>query len=325
MAYDSKLGDLVMVQETPLPSGRAAPTLTTWLFNGHTWAKMRLAVEPPMPSYAQITYDAKLGDVVMVVEDAPVSPSSIAGTLQTWLFDGKGWAQVKTATSIPEKAIYNFYLTYDAALSMPVMVDVDDSSQSYHMWLFNGQTWLPGARFPESQDAPELTNLLAMTYDPLAGGILLLAGVYYSIIADTFLFQDRTLAWRNLHTSDSVPISSAGVSNIEAVFDERLGCVVALDFTPLAIITSGNPGNGGKFKFKVPPEPPYTLCGNGRSWVQLHPAANPPLLVGELMAYDPRLGDVVVSGGAVMLPEYGRISSNDTWLFNGHTWTKVVY
>src|SRR5262245_16940856 len=60
-------------------------------------------------------------------------------------------------------------------------------------------------------------------------------------------------------------------------------------------------------------------AGPGTDWIKLAPAQQPPRLAAMASAWDPASGRVVFFGG------YDAIGyRNDTWSFDGATWSKLV-
>ena len=57
-------------------------------------------------------------------------------------------------------------------------------------------------------------------------------------------------------------------------------------------------------------------------WEQLTPAASPPPLQGASMAYDPATGTVVLFGGELAHIGGSGSNSNETWTWDGVTWTE---
>src|SRR4029450_9365852 len=55
------------------------------------------------------------------------------------------------------------------------------------------------------------------------------------------------------------------------------------------------------------------------SWVQLSPPISPPARSYPAMTYDPASGKIIMFGGS---DENGYL--NDTWAFDGVTWTQVA-
>jgi len=62
-----------------------------------------------------------------------------------------------------------------------------------------------------------------------------------------------------------------------------------------------------------------TWTWNGTTWTRQHPAASPAARFGAAVAYDAATGSVVLFGGAV---GFGGRWGNDTWTWNGTTWTQ---
>src|SRR5215467_806721 len=62
-----------------------------------------------------------------------------------------------------------------------------------------------------------------------------------------------------------------------------------------------------------------TWTWNGATWTRQHPAASPAARFRAAVAYDAATGSVVLFGGAV---GFGGRWGNDTWTWNGTTWTQ---
>jgi hypothetical protein len=79
--------------------------------------------------------------------------------------------------------------------------------------------------------------------------------------------------------------------------------------------------NGSKWR-QVDDDNGYD-SGCGESMPTLDPCpTSPPGRVGSVMAYDPALGQLVVFGGMI---DYNSTEYNDTWAWNGTTWTHLDY
>ncbi len=63
-----------------------------------------------------------------------------------------------------------------------------------------------------------------------------------------------------------------------------------------------------------------TWTWDGHTWMQQHPTASPGPILGASMAYDDATGLVVLFGGE---PQSGQQAMNDTWTWDGHTWTHL--
>jgi hypothetical protein len=65
------------------------------------------------------------------------------------------------------------------------------------------------------------------------------------------------------------------------------------------------------------------MFSHATGWMQLSPPVSPPALGGAAMAYDPTTKKVVLFGG-FLTPEGGTtvINSDETWTWDGATWTQ---
>ena len=65
-----------------------------------------------------------------------------------------------------------------------------------------------------------------------------------------------------------------------------------------------------------------TWTWDGTTWTRQHPATSPSARYGASMAYDAATGTVVLFGGIGNGPVTGQEIFNDTWTWNGTTWTE---
>jgi hypothetical protein len=65
----------------------------------------------------------------------------------------------------------------------------------------------------------------------------------------------------------------------------------------------------------------WTLT-NG-TWVLKHPATSPPARLGASMAWDPATSQLILFGGETDTPPPHNTMLNDTWTWNGTTWTQL--
>jgi hypothetical protein len=66
-----------------------------------------------------------------------------------------------------------------------------------------------------------------------------------------------------------------------------------------------------------------TWTWNGADWIRLSPATSPPNRAQGAMAYDPATGQLVLFGGFQYTSGPGGTIVNDTWTWNGATWTQL--
>lgn len=65
-----------------------------------------------------------------------------------------------------------------------------------------------------------------------------------------------------------------------------------------------------------------TWLWDGHGWISAHSAAAPPAREDAAMAYDPATKAVVLFGGTVERNHQSSVALNDTWTWNGTTWTR---
>ncbi|MGA8276160.1 MAG: hypothetical protein WB852_07710 [Thermoplasmata archaeon] len=112
--------------------------------------------------------------------------------------------------------------------------------------------------------------------------------------------------WQLVNTSGG-PSARAGFG---MVYDPEIGGVVVF----------GGCTSGQYWNYSCAVENQTWTFSNG-NWTQLFPAVSPPARVQPAMAYDPVTGDVLLFGGGTGAPSY--LSFNDTWEFNGTSWSQV--
>jgi hypothetical protein len=67
-----------------------------------------------------------------------------------------------------------------------------------------------------------------------------------------------------------------------------------------------------------------TWTYDGKAWTKQAPPTSPPRMKDWSLAYDPAVGHTVLFGGVQPGPERDCFGGypNDTWTYNGATWTK---
>jgi hypothetical protein len=65
-----------------------------------------------------------------------------------------------------------------------------------------------------------------------------------------------------------------------------------------------------------------TWTYDGETWAKAEPATSPPARFEGSMVYDPAIGEIVLFGGIATV-EGETIAANDTWTYDGTTWTEL--
>jgi hypothetical protein len=157
-------------------------------------------------------------------------------------------------------------------------------------------TWTNVA--PASSPSPRIDG--AAAYDAATKQLVVFGGVDSAddFLADTWTWNGAT--WKQW----SPPASPSPRGGAQMAYDTATGQL---------ILFGGNTGTGSS----------ETWTWTGSTWTQLHPAASPPPESSEAMAYDPATKQILIFGG-FRYPPSGPVASNDTWAWNGTTWTKLA-
>jgi hypothetical protein len=197
-------------------------------------------------------------------------------------------------------------MTYDAA--------------GYYSLLFGGGNAITGARYSDTwvwrygwyqlspAGSPSARMASGTAYDPSTGTVLLFGGEdsNRNPLGDTWLWDGVT--WVQQFPAVSPP---ARDGNQSMAYDPITGTVVMFG----GLSTAGG-GYGG-----TPLGDTWEWNGRTKTWTQLFPATSPPPRRAPL-AYDALTGTVVLFGGDNGAGDCCNIYYNDTWTWNGVTWTK---
>jgi hypothetical protein len=221
----------------------------------------------------------------------------------TWVFDGISWTQLSPATSPPGM----FGASLATLTTGPDAGDVvlfggnDNGDLLNETWIFDGANWtqLSPATSPAGRYFASMTTLAT---GPDAGDVLLFGGDGYSSynFGDTWIFDGTN--WTQLSPATSPPGTSYPSS----------ATMTTGTYAGDTVLFGGN-GASGLLN--------DTWVFDGTTWTQLSPATSPPARTVASMTtltIGPDAGDVVLFGG-------GGVSGylNDTWVFDGTTWTQL--
>ena len=156
-------------------------------------------------------------------------------------------------------------------------------------WTWDGTTWTqqsPATSPPARQDA-------SIAYDPGTGQLVLFGGFGEgSYFNDTWTWDGTT--W----TQQSPATSPPWRQGTSMVYDPGSGQLVLF----------------GGYNLND------TWTWDGSTWTNQSPATRPPVLFAASMAYDAGTGQLVLFGGWEDLGP--NVVLNDTWTWNGSTWTQ---
>lgn len=324
---------------------------TTWAWNGSNWAKLSPSTSPPARFLAPMAFDTASNELVLY---GGGGTSSILSDVWTW--SGNQWTELATEPTAdqdfagslvfdPETTDLFLYGGYDNASPGGFLSGIwaltDSSldqlsitappsranatmvydSQTSQVVLFGGSpstgkpsdsTWVYGYASGSSYNWTHLSAsgpvlaLAASAYEPSNGELVVYGGV--SSVAHDAL-TDNTwewngTSWTQLHPATSPP--------------HLFGATMAYDPVDGADVLFGGLSTG---ELSLENETwAFSGSGNG-SWREL--ATTGPLgRTGTQMAYDPTTGELLLFGGASVV-DTKNTTLNDTWEWNGTSWTQL--
>jgi uncharacterized repeat protein (TIGR01451 family) len=333
MAYDAARGEVVLF-------GGVTGAQDTWTWDGSTWAQRFPSTTPP--SAASMTYDAARGDIVLF---------GAGSSTGTWTWNGSNWRPALLVP--PNNAAFLGKMVYDSARAEAVFFGTDLSIT----WAWNGSTW--SERLPTA--LPPRRSEYAIAYDAGRNETVLFGGC---ISISSFLCQGAlgdTWVWNGVTWTERLPATSPpargfhtmtyDVARGEVVLWGGLGncpgsCSIPVNDTWVwdgtnwtqRLTPNAPPGLSGASMTYDPARSEVVLfggrcalvvCGqtwtwNGSDWSQRSAGAGPPGREGHVLAYDAAVGGAVLFGGLLRSSSGDGFPTDDTWTWNGTTWTEVV-
>ena len=274
--------------------GLAGATATSAQTPSFNWRHKSPAAKPPVDVFGAMAYDPALGETVLF-GGGDASPD-------TWAWNGTTWNIIATTGPTPRDMVQ---MAYDAKTRSLVLfggVGVDGTAgcdQCDDTWTFDG-TW----QQQHPANSPSWRDSYSMAYDPTTKRVVLAGGSGFHL-RNTWLWNGT-----NWNRSPSTPFGA----NVQANFDATMTYDPALE----ALIYFGGVSDTSDGILTDA----ETWEWAGSSWTQLSPTTSPPPRTFAGASYWASAGGVVVFGGA---PTDGSLTFlNDTWVFNGTTWTQLV-
>jgi hypothetical protein len=249
-----------------------------------------------------MAYDPAIGKLVLFGGRAEIPFLD-----DTWTYHGGSWAQQHPAISPPARL--GAAMAYDPAIGKLVLYGGEGSNGgvSTDTWTYDGVTWtqvglaVPLGQHPTSE--PVLFGTLSMAYDPDIGRLFLF-GSPTTLGPST----PRIEAWTykgTTWTRESPAGLPTALSGGPVVYDAALK-----EFVLSTIFL----GVGRE-----------TWTYDGTAWAKQPTAAMSNLYCCMAMAYDNSVGQTVLFGGRsgpISEQQYAGLLFNDTWSYNGTSWTK---
>jgi len=230
-------------------------------------------------------------------------PSITYGDTWTWTAH-RGWSELTPASS--PSARQGPGMAYDGATGTVVLFGgVDTTGANLNdTWTWDGVTWTQ--QFPPVSPPGRQFDTQGMTYDAATGTVLFFGGLLSNqdVLGDTWTWDGVAKTW-----TQQFPAASPSARRTGVAYDAANGTVV---------LFGGDIRNGdGGFGIYLGD----TWTWNGVTWTQQFPASAPAARGTSCIAYDTSLGRVVLFGGS---SDYDSAQGrNDTWAWNGETWTEI--
>jgi hypothetical protein len=244
-----------------------------------------------------------LVDMAMAYDQATRS-TLLLGEGATWIFND-GWTQVFPISS-PSSRI-GAAIAFDGTAGNIVLFGGCSQTGSTctflnDTWTWDGTNW--AQQFPPRSPSPRVTSL---AYDGATKTTLLFGGTGSAgNLQDTWTWDGIAKTW----TEHDPPVRPSARQ-----------APLAYDRANQTVVMFG----GGEWQAVVPHSGGAALgdtwVWNGTTWAQSFPTTSPTPRSYFSMAYDARIGLVVLFGGAISgdWPN----STDDTWTWNGTNWTQL--
>ena len=204
------------------------------------------------------------------------------------------WTRLSPSTSPPARE--DMAAAYDSGHGEVVLFGGSPNSLVVFndTWVWNGSNWTlksPGT-------SPPGRTFSSMVYDSARGEIVLFGGMVGGVGVD-----NDTWVWNGEDWTKKNPGASPPARAYHAM---------AFDAAHSQVVLFGGSGNTTGND---------TWVWNGSIWTQKFPPISPPARSMHAMAYDSGHGQVVLFGGS---PEGSGATGNDTWVWDGSTWTQKI-
>jgi Galactose oxidase, central domain len=257
----------------------------TWTFDGASWVKLSVAPSPPSRDGACM---ATLGAKVVLFGGGYIAgDAGSIDTNDTWIFDGRSWSLLRLATAPSPR-----YGASMANLGSEVVLfgGYSDSDGVFlnDTWTFDGTSWTQ----VNTANAPPARSVASMA--TVGPQVVLFGGSTND--SDTWLFDGT--GWTQVSFSTPPPARS---------------CASMATLGKGAVLFGGFAVGGSGLD--------DTWTFDGTNWSQVSTPTSPPARAIAPMA---SLGsEVLIFGGQENDPTPAD-GDNDTWTFDGTSWTRVA-
>jgi cysteine-rich repeat protein len=292
MTFDPIRGKIVLFGGSRGNDGSNTPLADTWEFDGTTWSPLATATAPAARSRHAMAFDPVRGIVVIVGGNIGTFTAPVSG--DSWSLAGSTWTQLAGG---PPSAIA-IAAAFDPIARRILTFGGNDAAGnvSAETWMWDGAAW---ARVATT--GPSARSGATAALDGGRGMVLLYGGVATNVPQkDTWQWTGE--AWSSVTIA---PVTPPAFAEIASAYDALRGRMIVF---------------GGY----IPTTNSYSnqtwILDRGR-WSTVGGTA-PPARSYSAMAYDP-LADRAVLFGGWNTGGTSRQIFNDTWIFDGATWSQA--
>ncbi|MEZ4365050.1 MAG: hypothetical protein R2939_02040 [Kofleriaceae bacterium] len=303
----------------------------TWLWDGAAWTQAAPATSPPKRQQHAMALDVVTGALILFGgDDGGVRKND------TWAWDGATWTDLAPATS--PSARNAAAMAFDPNAGRMVLFGGSDPAKLDDTWLFDGTTWT--AATPTT--VPPARQLATLAYDATSARVVMFGGDGAAVLGDTWRWDGSD--WTAVAPATSPParwgasLTAAptglllfggynGAGNRSDVWrwdgttwTEQSGAraptprrMMGAAYHPAtsSLLIHGGVANVGS------PSPIETFAFDGTRWID-HSPAPPARRRGAKLSTAPG------GTGAILFGGYdGGALRDDTWRWDGTTWTEV--
>jgi hypothetical protein len=328
LSFDPNTGQLLLFGGL---SASGAALNDTWAWNGSTWSQIAdsgdagcttgCTASPPARSGAAADFDLSTGQLVLL---GGLSASA-AALNDTWALSSSGWSQIDdsgdagctSACSASPSARSGASLGFDGASGQFLLFGGNGASLDADTWvLVPPAPTSAGWAQVNATASPPARNVSMQAYDPATGQFVLFGGNTASTaLNDTWIWTGTT--WTQVDDTGDPGCTSTCTNSPP----KRYTAAMAYDPATSQLILFGGQ-EGGTYGND-------TWAWNGTTWTQVDDAgaagcvstcpSSPPIRQGPMLAWDPASAQMLLFGGFISYPS----PLNDTWTWNGSTWTQV--
>ncbi|MDX2148659.1 MAG: immunoglobulin domain-containing protein [Planctomycetota bacterium] len=257
----------------------------TWEWDGARWELRQLAGGPTARDQHAMAYDPVRRETILF------GGFDGSNDGETWAWNGTTWTLRSTTGPSPRVA---HAMVFDDVRGVIVLFGGVGGGRFRDTWEWNGTTWTLRA----NNAGPSARDSHTMAYDPVRGETLLFGG-------DDGAFRQDTWAWNGTTWTQRSATGPDPCRYAKMVFDSARANVVLF---------------GGQLSFSPGDASDRTWTWNGSSWTRITQPGVPTPRRNPGVAFEASTGRTILFGGT----GNGGALFNDTWSFDGFSWTQVA-